>query len=489
MHWNIELPPAEWFTPDSPGLPALIREIEDHKLVAIDTETTGLDEIRDRVLYWSLSWRRGEEAGKERRVCLRADVLPFFAHIFRDKARRWVLANAKYDMSLLSNMACDLHGECADVATMHALLYEEAPHGLKEMSLQILGWSWASFEETFGKVNKKDPLDSTGRRLQRAEKEDLRRLVEYAANDAYATLQLYHALKQALEIKATWSAIPTVKTLWDYYLQTELPFTKALWDCERSGFLIDLDYLDQIQKRVDTDAEAAHRALNLAAGRVVSPTSHPDIAELLYKELAIPVKKRTKGGKTGIRKPSTDKTALEELMELQLEPRQLQVLKALQAYGEVHALKTNFLPALRKVDEYGRLHTRLNQNGAATGRLSSSGPNFQNIKNPEKDPFLIRRAFTCPPGCCLIAADYSALEMMVLAAAAGEEGMLDIFRRGWDIHMGNASMVYGYEYDDIVKAKKVDKQIKDGTLPASAMTEHLKNCLDARQAVKTIGYG
>lgn len=489
MHWNIELPPAEWFTPASPGLDALVREIEDHKLVAIDTETTGLDEIRDRVLYWSLSWRRGDVPGQERRVCLRADVLHRFAHIFRDPNRRWALANAKYDMSLLGNMGHNLAGECADVATMHALLYEEAPHGLKEMSLQILGWSWASFEETFGKVDKKNPLDSIGRRLQRAEIECLQRLVEYAANDAYATLQLYYTLKEALEAKSTWSAIPTVRTLWDYYLETELPFTKALWDCERSGFTMDFDYLDQIQKKVDTHADAAHKALNLAAGRVVSPTSHPDIGKLIYEELTIPVKKRTKGGSTGIRKPSTAKEAIDELMELPLEPRQLQVLKALLEYGEVHALKTNFLPALRKVDQYGRLHTRLNQNGAATGRLSSSGPNFQNIKNPDKDPFLIRRAFTCPPGFCLIAADYSALEMMVLAAAASEEGMLDIFRRKWDIHMGNASMVYGYEYDDIVKAKKIDKQIKDGSLPASAMTEHYKACIDARQAVKTIGYG
>lgn len=113
----------------------------------------------------------------------------------------------------------------------------------------------------------------------------------------------------------------------------------------------------------------------------------------------------------------------------------------------------------------------------------------QNLKAPDRDPFHIRKGIIAPPGYLLIAADYSALEMMVLAAAACEEEMLEIFRKGWDIHMGNAAMVFGLPYEDMVKAKKIDKAIKENTLPESAMTAYVKQCLDARQAVKTIGYG
>lgn len=113
----------------------------------------------------------------------------------------------------------------------------------------------------------------------------------------------------------------------------------------------------------------------------------------------------------------------------------------------------------------------------------------QNLKAPGRDPFHIRKGIIAPPGYLLIAADYSALEMMVLAAAACEEEMLEIFRKGWDIHMGNAAMVFGLPYEDMVKAKKIDKAIKENTLPESAMTAYVKQCLDARQAVKTIGYG
>lgn len=487
--WHTELPPARWYTPQTPGLLELLNELRDHKLVAIDSETTGLNEVTDRVLYFSLAWRRGGVEGQEQRVCSRADCLPYFKDLFLDASRRWVLANAKYDASLFANSGSYILGDLIDVAVMHALLFEEEAHGLKEMSAQILGWSWASFEQTFGKVNTRDPTDSYQKRLTSAEHTDLSKLVEYASNDAYGTLMLYYALRRMLERTATWSSIPGVETLWDYYEDTELSFTRVLWDCERAGIQIDQRFVSDIQNRVDNTINMARSDLNQAAGRLVNPTSHDDVRSLLYDELKIPPVRYTKGGKTGVRKVATDKETIDLLLEKPLTPKALVVVKALKAFAEVNALNTNFLPALRKVDNYGRLHTHLKQNGAATGRLSSSGPNLQNVKAPDRDPFGIRQAFVAPKGYCLIAADYSALEMMVLAAAAQEEEMLDIFRRGWDIHMGNAAMVYGFPYEDIVKAKKMDKAIKEGSASASAMTKYMKECLDARQAVKTIGYG
>lgn len=485
--WNTNLPKAEWFTSQTPGLGDLIEEVSKHKLVAIDTETTGLDETHDIVLYWSLSWR--PEDGKERRVCLKADTLRHFRHIFDDPHRRWVLANAKYDMSVLANTGYPLAGECCDVAVMHALLYEEESHGLKEMTAQILRWTWADFATTFGKVNKRDALDSYQARMNHAEQTDIMRLVEYAANDAYGTLMLYYELSKRLQRASTWSMHPRIQTLWDYFLLTELPFTRVLWSCERAGLAIDQNYLNIIEAKAKAGAVQAKTDLARISGRLVNPHSHDDLRKLLYEELGLRSRKLTKGGKTGIRKPSCDKEALEALMEGDLTPHARDCLLALQQYNEVNALISTFIPALRGVDEYGRVHTHFRQAGAATGRLSSSDPNFQNLKSPDKDTYLLRKAIIASQGSCLLAADYSALEMMVLAAAAQEEEMLDIFRRGWDIHMGNAAMVFGYPYEDMVKAKKVDKLVKEQGGDPSLITEYVRKCLDARQAVKTIGYG
>lgn len=485
--WNTELPPAEWYTPDTPGLSRLVEEVGRQKLVAIDTETTGLDETHDVVLYWSIAWRPAE--GKERRVCLRADTLARFNHLFQDPTRRWVLANAKYDMSVLANTGYPLLGECCDVAVMHALLYEEESHGLKEMTLQMLGWTWADFASTFGKVNKKDALDSYQARMTNAEQTDVMRLVEYAANDAYGTLMLYFELQRKLQKARTWSMHPRIETLWDYFVLTELPYTRVLWSCERAGLQVDLDYLDVIDKAARIGAVQAKTDLTRIAGRLVNPHSHDDLRVLLYQDLGLKPRKMTKGGKTGIRKPSCDKESLEELMEGDLTPHARDCILALQKYTEVNALISTFIPALRGVDKYGRVHTHFRQAGAATGRLSSSDPNFQNMKSPDKDVYLLRKAIIAAQGNCLLAADYSALEMMVLACAAQEEEMLDIFRRGWDIHMGNAAMVFGYPYEDMVKAKKTDKLVKEQGGDPALITEYVRKCLDARQAVKTIGYG
>lgn len=489
-HWNIGLPPAEWFTAETPGLDGLVREIQDTRLVAIDTETTGLRKLEDIVLYWSLSWTTpGTE--RVRRCCLRSDVLPAFHRIFGQQERSWIYANAKFDEHMLCNTGFYLRGDMIDVAVMHALLYEEESHALKDMCDQILHWRWTDFATTFGKVDKKDPTDSYQRRLLRAEKEDLRKLVEYASNDAYGTYMLYLELRRQLLAAPTWSAYPEMlPNLWELYDKTEKPFTRVLWDCERAGMQVDEGHLNNIEAKVDQQIAANLRELTRLAGRLIKPKSGDQVAELLFGDLKLKPLKMTKGGASSAPKPSTDKETLQEMALQTQDPKALAVLRALIGFADVNALKTNFLPGIRKsLDRNGRVHTSFNQNRAVTGRLSSSDPNMQNLRHPDKDPFSLRKAIVAPPGCLLIAADYEALEMMVLAAAACEEEMLDIFRRGWDIHMGNASMVFGYPYEDIKEAKKVQGLVKDHKLPDDAYTDYFKKCMAARQAVKTIGYG
>ena len=488
MTWHIDMPPAKWFTKDSEGLDGLVREIQDTKLVAIDTETTGLHKMADRVLYWSLAWT--DSSGREHRCCLRNDTLPAFRKVFADPYRTWIFANAKFDLHLLTSSGFPLIGRAADTAVMHALLYEDESHGLKDMCLQILGWTWQSFQDTFGKVNKKDPSDSYQHRLIKAEKEDLWKLVEYASNDAYGTLMLYYELKRQLEAASTWSAYPqTYATLWDLFEKTEMPYTRVLWSCERTGMQVDTDYLGSIGDKIDGQIATHLRELAKAAGRLVNPKGD-DVENLLFKELKLRPAKWTKGGVSSAPKPSVAKDALQEMAEAAKDPKAQSILRALLGYGEVIALKTNFIPGLlRGLDPTGRIHASFNQSVAVTGRLSSSDPNMQNLRNPERDPFALRKAIRAAKGNLLIAADYEALEMMVLAAAACEEGMLEIFRRGWDIHKGNASMVFGYPYEDLERATRIKEEVKAKVLPPTELTDYLKKCLEARTAVKTISYG
>jgi DNA polymerase-1 len=135
------------------------------------------------------------------------------------------------------------------------------------------------------------------------------------------------------------------------------------------------------------------------------------------------------------------------------------------------------------------VHTSFNQSVARTGRLSSSSPNLQNIPTLENDIFGIRNAFVASKGFKLVVIDYQALEMRLLAAASMEPDMIQIFLDGKDIHMGNASLIFDIPYDDIVKAKKIDKKVKEKELPPEAMTPYVQRCMAARSQAKTIGFG
>jgi DNA polymerase-1 len=141
------------------------------------------------------------------------------------------------------------------------------------------------------------------------------------------------------------------------------------------------------------------------------------------------------------------------------------------------------------LDPHDRIHTRYNQDVARTGRLSSSDPNLQNIPKEENDKWKLRGAFVAAPGKKLIVADYEQLEMRLLACASLEPGMIEVINRGWDIHMGNASMIFGIPYEEIENAKKTEKKVKQGQLTPDALTPRVRECLHARSVIKTIGFG
>lgn len=506
--WNVALPDAQWISPRAPHTYAgqehlwqfnpepLVREVMDQKLVAIDTETTGLNIVKDMPLYWSMAWGDKSKGERERRVCMPADTLHYFREAFSDPSKRWLFANAKYDKHILANVDVDIKGDIVDTQTMHALIYEEQSHRLKDMAQSVLGWRWTDFKETFGISEKGDGVIQEA--LVRMEHTNLDKLVEYASNDAYGTLHLYHALKKELEEIITFSLFPSeFRTMWDVFVKTEMPYTRVLWKCERNGIKINAPYLASLAGPAQADLEAIEREIVKLAGRMLNPNSPKQLVQYFVTELGLRPLKWTKGGKTGVKSPSVDYDFLYHYAP------ECPVADLMLKYRDLDKLKGTYIDGLSsRMDPYDRIHTRFNQDVARTGRLSSSDPNLQNIPTLENDKFRLREAFIAPDdNTDLIVVDYEALEMRLLACATvgtkgnpeGAKDMIQIFLDRKDIHMGNAALMmgkrHGVTYEEIVAAKKMDKMVKEGKEPPARLTERMVQCLRFRAHCKNLAFG
>lgn len=491
--WNIDLPTTLYVSHvEHPKLPkstqiivgspefmAFRKEMEAQSRISIDTETTGLVRWKDIPLYWSVAWE-----GK--RATLNADTLPYFQSIFDDPTKTWLLANAKYDMHILANVGILLAGKIVCTQVMHSLLYEEMPHRLKFMAKHILHWSWADFQDSFGKIGKRQSAEDV---IRRAEAENMALLVEYAANDAWGTYHLWVELKKQLEAAQTFSlyrsVYPYIETLWDLYSKIEVPYTKVLWRMERKGAKVNRQLLEDAAPPAAAEIQGIEREIARHAGYVLNPNSPKQVREYMFGKRGLQPIKWSKGGKTGVRNPSADHDVLEHYKFD--DP----VVALILQHHELSKLHGTYLVGLHSVlnPKTDRIHSSFNQDVARTGRLSSSDPNLQNIPKPENDKWGIRGAFITDPGHTFIAVDYEQLEMRLLAAASMEQTMIDIFSRKWDIHMGNAAMMYDVPYEDIANAKKTDKLVKQGELTPDHMTEYVLKCLQMRSDAKSIGFG
>lgn len=485
MGWNLALPKARWVDAYTPDLASIIDDVLEQPYVAIDTETTGLNRTVDVPLYFSMAWGQN-------RLCLPIAVAHLFSESFKDSTKLWIFANAKFDMHMFANIGITFAGDVADVAVMHALLKEESPHDLKGMSAQELGWTWQGFTEVFPGHKESD----TGTVLQETERTNRDKLVEYAANDAWATLQLFEHLRDLLMQAETYSGYPDrYQTMWDIFFLDEVPTTKVLWGMERKGIFCDPEYLKSLEVPIAAEIKQVERDLVRERGKPFNPNSPDQLRTWLIEERGLKPFKSTKGGKTGNKKPSTDSDFLQFYAD-----QGDAACKLLMRNRDLAKVQGTYVLGLQqRLDPQGRVHTKFNQDTARTGRLSSSDPNLQNIKRPDEDEFKLRKAFRAPAGKKLIVGDYEQLEMRLLAAASQEADMIQIFLDGKDIHMGNAALVFGplYQqaynwamtYDDIVEAKNLEKKIKTGKLPPESMTRNAELALLARQRAKAIGFG
>ena len=403
---------------------AWLERLEAADLICIDTETTGLDPMRAEIVGISFS----VEAGRAAYVPLahdyagapaqldRATVLEALRPLLEDAKKYKLGQHAKYDMNVLSNYAIAMRGVRYD-SMLESYVWNSSGsrHDMDTLAKKYLDVDTIHYEDVTGKGAKQIPFSQV----------DVRRAADYAAEDADITLRLHEAL---------WAKLETEPKLQKVFDEIEMPLVPVLARMEQTGVLIDVDKLKkqsaELGKRL---LELQQRAYEMA-GRHFSLDSPKQLQALLYDELKLPVSIKTPTGQ-----PSTNEEALEALANQHELPRLILDYRTL---AKLRSTYTDKLPeAVNPRD--GRVHTSYHQAVAATGRLSSNDPNLQNIPIRTEEGRRIRQAFVAPAGYKILAADYSQIELRIMAHLSGDAGLLAAFHGNQDVHRATAAEVFG----------------------------------------------
>lgn len=430
------------------GLEALVAELGRHELISVDVETTDIVPRRAQIVGYALSWApflgryvpvRGPVGDRVLDPQTTADAL---RPILENPAIGKVGQNLKYDIVALRSAGIEMRGVRFDAMVASYLLDAgERSHNLDELALRYLD------HETI----KIDSLIGAGKQQKRMDEASVAAVGRYAAEDADIPMRLMPLLERRLDDEG----------LKDLHDQVEAPLVETLAAMEYIGVAVDVQRLaalhDAYQARLDALAEEIERL----AGRPLNIASPKQLAQLLFKELGLPVLKKTKTG------PSTDASVLEELAPLHPLPAKIVEYRQ---YAKLLGTYIDALPGL-VLAETGRVHASLNQVVAATGRLSSSNPNLQNIPVRTREGREIRSAFRAgPPDWQLLAADYSQIELRVLAHFCHDPALRCAFLSDQDVHRLVASEVHQTPLDEVTpemrrRAKAVNFGVIYGQSP------------------------
>ncbi len=404
------------------GLDALLARLLVADLVCVDTETTGLDVMDAQLVGMSFSFEPHS-----------ACYLPL-AHVYpgapdqldRDttlaKLRPWlegeqykkVGQNLKYDRHIFANHGVDLRGIQHDTLLESYVLESHRPHDMDNLALRHLNVKTIAYADVVGKGAKQICFDQV----------DLVTATHYAAEDADITLQLHRSLVPQIDQEPG---------LLHVYRDIELPAMHVLYTMERNGVLLDCNLLHlQSHELGGKLVELEKRAFD-AAEQPFNLNSPKQIQEILFDKLKLPVKKKTPSGA-----PSTDEEVLQELA------LDYPLPKLLLEYRGMAKLKSTYTDKLPKMVNRatGRVHTSYSQAVAVTGRLASSDPNLQNIPIRSPEGRRIREAFIAPAGSCIVAADYSQIELRIMAHLSGDAGLLQAFANNEDVHRATAAEIF-----------------------------------------------
>jgi DNA polymerase-1 len=412
------------------ALDAWLAKLAAAPLMSFDTETDSLDYMRARIVGLSFAVAPGEAAyvplahdyaGAPQQLD-REKVLAAFKPLLEDPTRPKVGHHLKYDAHSLANYGIALEGQRFDSMLESYVLNSVATrHDMDSTAEKYLGMKTIQYEDVAGKGAKQITFNQV----------DVDRAAEYSAEDADVTLRLHLTLWPQIE------AQPTLKTV---YETIEQPLVPVLYRMERTGVLVDRELL-RIQS-----SELAARMLELQtlahaeAGGAFNVDSPKQLQEILFGKLGIPVIRKTPTGQ-----PSTAEDVLEELAATYPLP------KLILEYRGVAKLKSTYTDTLpEQINQAtGRIHTSYHQAVAATGRLSSTDPNLQNIPIRTKEGRRIRQAFVAPPGHSLVAADYSQIELRIMAHLSGDASLLQAFAEDRDVHQATAAEVFATPLDAV----------------------------------------
>lgn len=413
---------------DAAAIDALVKELQGIEEICFDTETTHIDPMLAELVGISFSYKAGEgyyiPCPADRKAT--ETILTQLAPLFKDANKRWVGQNIKYDLLVLKNYGVVPSGSLFDTMLAHYLIEPEGRRSMDLLSAQYLGYEPVHIDELIGKKGKNQ---GTMRDV------DVEKVKEYAAEDADITLQLKQVFTPQLQQKE-------VQRVFD---EVETPLVRVLTDMEFEGVRIDEGFLHEYSRLLDEEARQAEKSVYEQAGVKFNLASPKQLGEVLFDKLQLdPSAKKTKTGQYQTGEDVLNKLAV----------KGHKIVDDILAFRELTKLKSTYVDALPEMihPRTGRVHTSYAQAVAVTGRLSSNNPNLQNIPIRTARGREIRKAFVPrDKEHILLSADYSQIELRIVAAISGDPNMCEAFRLGKDIHTATAAKVYGVAEADVTK--------------------------------------
>jgi len=415
-------------------------------LIAFDTETTSIDAMRADIVGISFA----VEAGKACYIPLghdypgvpkqldRDEVLHALKPVFEDPSRPKLGQHAKYDINILSNYGIVVQGLRHD-SMLESYVWNATAtrHDMDSLAKKYLGYETVKYEQVAGKGAKQISFSQV----------DLDTACRYAAEDADITLRLHLAL---------WPKLESVPALRKVYEDIEIPLVPVLAGMEQRGVLIDGDELRRQSQQLGKRMLELQQQSYTLAGHEFNLDSPKQLQAVLFDELGLQAKLKTPTGQ-----PSTNEEALEAIADTHELPRLILDYRGLAKLRSTYTDKLSGIVNPRT----GRVHTSYHQGSVATGRISSSDPNLQNIPVRTEEGRRIRQAFIAPPGWKVLAADYSQIELRIMAHLSGDEGLLRAFREGGDVHRATAAEVFGVSPEEITtNQRRAAKAINFGLM-------------------------
>ena len=411
-----------------------VEKLNQAKLFALDTETDNLDYMAANLVGISFALENGEAAYLPLQLDYlgapkpleKTTTLSLLKPILENSAIQKVGQNFKYDLTIFARNGIDVQGVAFDTMLESYVLNSTGRHNMDDLAKRYLGHQTISFEEIAGKG--KNQLTFNQIPLEQA--------ADYAAEDADVTMKLQQVL---------WEKLSKEPTLEKLFKEMELPLLGVLSRMERRGVLIDSDALflqsNEIANRLSELEEQAY----VLAGQPFNLASTKQLQEILFDKLGLPVIQKTPKGA-----PSTNEEVLEELAFSHELPK---VLVEHRGLSKLKSTYTDKLPQMVN-PQTGRVHTSYHQAVTATGRLSSSDPNLQNIPIRNEEGRRIRQAFIACEGFTVVAADYSQIELRIMAHLSQDQGLINAFTQGKDIHRSTAAEIFGVALDEVTSEQR-----------------------------------